>query len=101
MTEALGEMHRQVGDLDVDGRGVARRGLLVRHLVLPAGLADGEPVLRFLADLSPDTYVNIMAQYRPCYRADEVPDLTRPTTAAEVEAVKEIARGLGLHRGFD
>jgi putative pyruvate formate lyase activating enzyme len=101
MREALREMHRQVGDLVGDGRGLATRGLLVRHLVLPAGLADGEPVLKFLAEeLSPDTYVNIMAQYRPCYRADEVPGLMRPPTWEEIEKVKDIARGLGLHRGF-
>ena len=101
MTEALREMHRQVGDLATDGRGVATRGLLVRHLVLPGGLADSEPVLKFLAEeLSPDTYVNVMAQYRPCYRADEVLALMRPPTLEEIEKAKEIARGLGLHRGF-
>jgi putative pyruvate formate lyase activating enzyme len=101
MKEALREMHRQVGDLDVDGRGVATRGLLVRHLVLPAGLADSGPVLRFIAEeLSRDTYVNVMAQYRPCYRADEVPALMRPATWEEIEKVKDMARELGLHRGF-
>ena len=101
MREALREMHRQVGDLTTDGRGVATRGLLVRHLVLPGGLADSEPVLKFLAEeLSPDTYVNVMAQYRPCYRADEVPALMRPPTYEEIEKVKDMARGLGLHRGF-
>jgi putative pyruvate formate lyase activating enzyme len=101
MKEALREMHRQVGDLAVDARGVARRGLLVRHLVLPGGLADSEPVLRFLAEeLSRDTYVNVMAQYRPCYRANEVPALMRPPSWEEIEKVKDMARGLGLHRGF-
>lgn len=68
---AIREMHRQVGDLALDRRGVAIRGLLVRHLVLPNGLAGTERVMRFLAGLSPDTYVNVMAQYRPCYRAQE------------------------------
>jgi putative pyruvate formate lyase activating enzyme len=101
MTAALREMHRQVGELATDGRGVARRGLLVRHLVLPAGLADSEPVLRFIAEeLSPDTYVNIMAQYHPCYRADEVPALMRPPSWEEIEKVKDTARGFGLRRGF-
>ncbi len=101
MKEALREMYRQVGDLAVDGRGVATRGLLIRHLVLPAGLADSEPVLKFIADeLSPDSYVNIMAQYRPCYRADEVPALMRPPSWEEIEAVKDLTRGFGLHRGF-
>jgi len=101
MTAALREMHRQVGDLDVDGRGVATRGLLIRHLVLPGGLADSEPVLRFIAEeVSPASYVNIMAQYRPCYRADEVPALMRPPTSEGIEKIKDMARGLGLHRGF-
>jgi putative pyruvate formate lyase activating enzyme len=101
MKEALREMQRQVGELEVNGRGVATRGLLIRHLVLPNGLADSEPVLKFIADeLSANSYVNIMAQYRPCYRADEVAALTRPPTWEEIAKVKELARGLGLHRGF-
>ncbi|HUU56333.1 MAG TPA: radical SAM protein [bacterium] len=101
MKEALREMHRQVGDLATDGRGVATRGLLIRHLVLPDGLADSEPVLRFIAEeLSAESYVNIMAQYRPCYRADEVPALMRLPTREELEKVKNMARELGLHRGF-
>jgi putative pyruvate formate lyase activating enzyme len=101
MKDALREMHRQVGDLEVNGRGVATRGLLIRHLVLPNGLADSEPVLKFIAEeLSQDSYVNIMAQYRPCYRADEIAALMRPPTWEEIEKVKDVARALGLHRGF-
>jgi putative pyruvate formate lyase activating enzyme len=101
MKEALREMHRQVGDLAVDGRGVATRGLLIRHLVLPNNLADSEPVLKFIAEeLSPESYVNVMAQYRPCYRADEVPALMRPPSWEEVEKVKITARTLGLRRGL-
>lgn len=101
MKEALREMHRQVGDLVVDGRGVATRGLLVRHLLLPEGLADSEPVLRFIADeISPATYVNIMAQYRPCYRAGEIPPLARAVTAEEVKSAIRKAKELGLTRGF-
>jgi putative pyruvate formate lyase activating enzyme len=101
MKEALREMHRQAGDLEVNGRGVATRGLLIRHLVLPDGLADSEPVLKFIAEeLSRESYVNIMAQYRPCYRADEVPTLMRPPRWEEIEKVKDAARTLGLHRGF-
>jgi putative pyruvate formate lyase activating enzyme len=62
---AIAEMHRQVGDLVVDARGLARRGLLVRHLVMPGGLADSERIFAWLAELSPDTFVNVMSQYRP------------------------------------
>jgi putative pyruvate formate lyase activating enzyme len=95
------KMKKALGDRGVDGRGVATRGLLIRHLVLPNGLADSEPVLKFIAEeLSPDSYVNIMAQYRPCYRADEVAVLMRLPSWEEIGKVKGAARALGLHRGF-
>jgi putative pyruvate formate lyase activating enzyme len=62
-------MHRQVGELLTDDRGLARRGLLVRHLVLPTGLGGTDEVMRFLAEqISPRTWVNLMGPYRPCYR---------------------------------
>jgi putative pyruvate formate lyase activating enzyme len=95
---ALQEMHRQVGDLTLDRRGIARRGLLVRHLVLPNNLAGTGEVVRFLAELSEDTYVNIMAQYRPCYRAHEYPPLARRPTREELEGALQLARAAGLHR---
>ncbi len=96
---AVKEMHRQVGDLALDTRGIARRGLLVRHLVLPGGVAGTEEVMRFLAEeVSRDTYVNIMDQYRPCYRADEVPEIDRRPTAEEVRAAVEAARRHGIRR---
>ena len=98
---AVREMHRQVGDLVVDEDGVALRGLLVRHLVLPEGLAGTSEIARFLAEeLSRDTYVNVMEQYRPCYRAGELPPLDRRITRAEHEQALEQAREAGLHR-FD
>lgn len=96
--EALREMHRQVGDLACEGRGIARRGLLVRHLVLPEGLSGSETVMPFLASLSRDTYVNVMAQYRPCYRANEVPEVNRPSTRREYASAVEAALSAGLHR---
>lgn len=96
---ALKEMHRQVGDLVVDHRGVARRGLLVRHLVLPNGLAGTEAVLRFVADdISAHTYLNIMGQYRPCYRAGEEPDLARRPDRAEMAEAFALAHRFGLER---
>ncbi len=96
---AVREMHRQVGDLRLDGRGIATRGLLVRHLVLPGGAAGTDEVMRFLAEeISRDTYVNVMDQYRPCYRADEVPELARRPTGAELREGREAARRHGLHR---
>jgi len=98
---AVQEMHRQVGDLMMDERGIAQRGLLVRHLILPGGLAGTEEIARFLADeVSRDTYINVMAQYRPCYQASEHPPLDRPTTRKEYVDAVTACRAAGLHR-FD
>lgn len=96
---AVREMHRQVGDLVLDDDGTARRGLLVRHLVLPEDAAGSEVVLRFIVEeISPQTYVNLMGQYRPCYHADDRPPLDRRLRKAEYERVRVIARDLGLLR---
>jgi putative pyruvate formate lyase activating enzyme len=96
--EALREMHRQVGDLVVED-GIAVRGLIVRHLVLPNGLAGTERVLRFIAEeISPDTYVNIMAQYHPTWRARQFLELSRRIATEEYREALEIARRLGLAR---
>jgi putative pyruvate formate lyase activating enzyme len=97
MQEALRERYRQVGDLVTDERGVAVRGLMVRHLVLPNGLAGTAEIARFIAEeLSPDTYVNVMGQYRPEYRASECPEIDRRVTAAEVAEAVRLARAAGL-----
>ena len=96
---AVKEMHRQVGDLVLDEHGIARRGLLVRHLVLPRDIAGTEQVLAFLAgEISPNTYLNLMDQYRPCYRADEYPELDRPLTREEYREALEAAARHGLAR---
>jgi putative pyruvate formate lyase activating enzyme len=97
--QAFKEMHRQVGDLVIDENGLARRGLLVRHLVLPDGLAGTREVMEFLArELSPQTYVNVMGQYRPCGRAGEHPSLRRFLTAAEHRQAQQLALEAGLTR---
>jgi putative pyruvate formate lyase activating enzyme len=96
---AVKEMHRQVGDLVTDEKGLAVHGLLIRHLVLPDDLAGSEKVLAFIAsEISCNTYVNIMDQYRPCYHAAEVPPLNRAITRGEVSKVLELARRYGLRR---
>ncbi len=96
---AVREMHRQVGDLELDSTGVATRGLLVRHLVLPDYLAGTEQVLRFLAEeISPQTYLNLMDQYRPSYRAAEYPALNRSLTPNEYSDAVRITRKAGLQR---
>jgi putative pyruvate formate lyase activating enzyme len=97
--EALREMHRQVGDLVVDGRGIAERGLLIRHLVLPEGLAGTREAMRFLAnDISPNSYVNIMPQYRPVGRATEWPALRRSITDDEFREAIQMAEEEGITR---
>jgi putative pyruvate formate lyase activating enzyme len=94
---AVKEMHRQVGDLKTDSQGVAQRGLLVRHLVLPGGLAGTPEVVSFLRDeVSPNTYINVMQQYRPCYRAHEHPSLDRRITNQEYAEAVRLAQGAGL-----
>jgi len=96
---AVREMHRQVGDLVTDDQGIAQRGLLVRHLVLPGNIAGTDEVLAFLArEISPDTYLNLMDQYHPCYRADEFPTLDHPLTEDEYEAALKIAEQCKLKR---
>ena len=96
---AVKEMHRQVGDLQIDGRGVARRGLLIRHLVLPNGIAGTEGVVRFIAEeISRDTYLNVMAQYYPAHRAFKIPALSRPLQRPEFAEAVNLAREHGLER---
>lgn len=96
---AIRQMHRQGGDLVLDACGVAQRGLLLRHLVLPGKLSGYPDVFEFMArEISVDTYVNIMDQYRPCHRAHEFPSLDRRLATEEyLEALQTAAR-LGLRR---
>jgi putative pyruvate formate lyase activating enzyme len=95
------EMHRQVGDLIMDEAGVAYRGLLIRHLVMPHGVTGTEEIMSFIAQkLSPHSYVNVMDQYRPLYRAGEYPEIDRPLSVREYREAIEIAAAAGLHRGF-
>jgi putative pyruvate formate lyase activating enzyme len=97
--KALVEMHRQVGDLQTDQRGVATRGVLVRHLVLPNRIADSQKVIDFLASsISSDTYLNIMDQYHPAFHASEYNGLRRRVFRQEVEEVLQYARSKGMSR---
>jgi putative pyruvate formate lyase activating enzyme len=107
MKDALREMHRQVGDL-VCQEGIAVRGLIIRHLVLPDDLANSEHVMAFIArEISRESYVNIMAQYRPTWQVLEEPEhplyrrMQRTITTAEYLWAVQCAKKEGLHRGFD
>ena len=83
----------------LDENGLAQRGLLVRHLVLPNGLAGTAAVMRFLAEqISQDTYVNIMDQYHPAYRAIDLPQLNRRASESEIRQANKMARAAGIHR---
>ncbi|MBE0479594.1 MAG: radical SAM protein [Dehalococcoidia bacterium] len=97
--EAVREMHRQTGDLQIDDNGVAVKGLLVRHLVLPHNLAGTAGVCSFLAtEVSRNTYLNIMGQYRPCHEAYQIPELGRPVSGEELARAVRIAHEHGLNR---
>ena len=99
--QAIKEMYRQVGDLIVDEFGLAQRGLIVRHLILPNGLAGSEESLTWLArELSPTVTVSIMSQYLPRHRAQRIPLLSRTISMAECEAVLQLLSELGLENGW-
>ena len=96
----LREMLDQVGLLELDDDGVAVRGLLVRHLVLPNQLENSKACLKFLAELSPEISVSIMSQYSPQYKACGIPELNRPLTAEEYDEITDYALELGLENAF-
>jgi putative pyruvate formate lyase activating enzyme len=97
--QAIKAMHQQVGDLVMDERRIAQRGLLVRHLILPEDLAGTYQAMKFIAEeISPNTYVNLMDQYHPCYKADDYPPLDRRITHEEFARAVKIARDLGIKR---
>jgi putative pyruvate formate lyase activating enzyme len=93
------EMHRQVGPLQIDERGLARRGVLVRHLVMPGLLEETAEIFRFLSDeLSPDTYVNVMGQYRPEFQTAKYPEIHRRPSSEEMSEARRLFYEAGLHR---
>ena len=100
---AVKEMHRQVGTLVLDKDGIAQRGVLLRHLIMPGCIEDSKAILRFVAgDVSAHTYVNLMDQYYPASRVDAThfAEINRSVTRAEYDEVRAYAQGLGLRR-FD
>ncbi|HUI44998.1 MAG TPA: radical SAM protein [Nitrospirota bacterium] len=99
--EAVKEMYRQVGNLVVDETGIAKRGLIIRHLVLPNGLSGTDGVMKFLSkEISTDVFVSLMAQYFPAYKANEIKELSRRITAEEYEDARRIMEQNGLENGW-
>jgi putative pyruvate formate lyase activating enzyme len=96
---ALREMHRQVGDLKIDENGIAQKGLLIRHLVLPGGLAGTREIMRFIArEISTNSYVNIMSQYRPCGRAAEIKGFNSLLSKVDFQTALREAAAEGITR---
>lgn len=97
--EVIKEMHRQVGDLEVNNLNIAARGLMVRHLVMPNDIAGTEEVVQFLANMvSPNTYINIMGQYYPAHNASKHHEINRPVQHREHRWAVQKAKEVGLHR---
>jgi putative pyruvate formate lyase activating enzyme len=101
MKLALLEMQRQVGVLEINNRDIAERGLLIRHLVMPDNIAGSEVVLKFIAEeISKDSFINIMSQYKPCYKANDYPELMKRISTQDMVRVLEMAKEFGLQRAF-
>jgi putative pyruvate formate lyase activating enzyme len=99
--KALREMYRQVGKLSIDDNGIARSGLLIRHLILPNNIAGSREVLEFIAhELSPKTYISLMAQYHPAHKSGQYPELSRRITSEEYEEILSHMGRLGLENGW-
>jgi putative pyruvate formate lyase activating enzyme len=98
---AIKEMQRQVGDLVIDSGGIAQKGLIVRHLILPHRIAGSEEALRWLVDeVSPEVAVSIMSQYYPAHRAYRYKELSRKITSEEYQEVVRLAEALGIENGW-
>ncbi len=95
---AITEMHRQVGDLQMDDRGIAIRGVLLRHLVMPGCLEESRKILDFVASVSEDMYVNVMEQYRPMFKAYDFPPINQPLSHDEYQLAVSFAKKAGLKR---
>ena len=98
---AISEMFRQVGDLFIEKDGLAKRGLLIRHLVMPNLIDESKRILKFIAQkISKNSYINIMTQYHPAYQSYKFPELGRRISYSEINEVKNYAKYIGLYRGF-
>lgn len=98
---ALKEMQRQVGVAQIDKSGIIEKGLIIRHLVLPQNLSGTTRIMEFISKkLSPETYISLMSQYKPCFNSSKFPELSRKITLSEYEKAEEIMRKYDLHNGW-
>jgi putative pyruvate formate lyase activating enzyme len=98
---AIREMYRQVGNLVKDDRGIATRGLIIRHLVLPGGISGTEQVMKFLAgEISKDVYISLMSQYFPAFKSTEHPEISRRVSEKEYDEAYDIKMKYGLRNGW-
>jgi len=101
MKKALKEMHRQVGDLTVDKNGMARSGLIIRHLVLPEGLSGTRKIMHLIArEISLYTYISLMAQYFPAYKAKQFPEISRRINKEEYKEALQAFKKENLENGW-
>ena len=99
--QSVKEMHRQVGNAEVDSNGIIKRGLIIRHLVLPHQISGTDKIMKFIKEeLSQDTYVSLMSQYLPYHKASTFRSICRRITEAEYEEAKELLQKYGLHNGW-
>lgn len=98
--QAILEMQRQVGDLEVDENGIAKKGLIVRHLILPNAMENTKGCLRFISSISPKVHLSLMSQYNPLYKACEFGEINRPINKEEFEAAEKLVKGFGINYGW-
>lgn len=99
--QALKEMQRQVGVAQIDEKGIIKKGVIIRHLVLPNNIAGTDKIMQFISgELSKDTYISLMSQYHPCFKADEFPEIGHPITYEEYEEAKKAMERYALFNGW-
>jgi putative pyruvate formate lyase activating enzyme len=99
--EAVGEMHKQVGVAKIDNKGIINKGLIIRHLVLPNNISGTDEVMKVITqELCENTYISLMSQYLPCYKAGQIKELSRRVTYEEYEGAKQIMQRYALNNGW-
>lgn len=98
--EAISEMHRQVGDLEIDDNGIAKKGLIVRHLVLPGQISNSRECLKYVSSISENIHLSLMSQYNPVFRSSDYPEINRTLNEKEYETILDAVASLGIKNGW-